>query len=177
LDIDFDNEIPRRGSNSVKHDGSAAYFGTADLLPLWVADMDFASPQAVTRALADRAAHPLYGYTFYPESAYESLIAWLKKRHHWEVQREWIFMAPGVVPSLFASVLAFAKEGEGVIVQPPVYFPFFSAVTTNRRRLIENPLRQTGTQYEIDFEHLEKCAADGARLMLFCSPHNPVGRV
>ncbi len=177
MDIDFDNEIPRRGSNSVKHDGSAAYFGTADLLPLWVADMDFASPQAVTRALADRAAHPLYGYTFYPESAYESLIAWLKKRHHWEVQREWIFMAPGVVPSLFASVLAFAKEGEGVIVQPPVYFPFFSAVTTNRRRLIENPLRQTGTQYEIDFEHLEKCAADGARLMLFCSPHNPVGRV
>jgi cystathionine beta-lyase len=177
LDINFDNEIPRRGSNSVKHDGSAAYFGTADLLPLWVADMDFASPQAVTRALADRAAHPLYGYTFYPESAYESLIAWLKKRHHWEVQREWIFMAPGVVPSLFASVLAFAKEGEGVIVQPPVYFPFFSAVTTNRRRLIENPLRQTGTQYEIDFEHLEKCAADGARLMLFCSPHNPVGRV
>jgi cystathionine beta-lyase len=177
LSIDFDLEIPRSGSNSVKHDGCAAYFGTADVLPLWVADMDFASPEAVTRALAKRVEHPLFGYTLYPESAYEALIAWLKNRHNWEVQREWIFMAPGVVPSLFASVLAFAKESEGVIVQPPVYFPFFSAVTTNHRRLIENPLRIVGEHYEIDFEHLEKCAAEGARLMLFCSPHNPVGRV
>lgn len=177
MTIDFDHEIPRGGSNSVKHDGRAAYFGTTDVQPLWVADMDFASPEAVTSALADRAQHPLYGYTLYPESAYEALIVWLKKKHHWEIQREWIFMAPGVVPSLFASVMAFAKEGEGVIIQPPVYFPFFSAVTINNRRLIENPLRLVGNQYEIDFEHLEKCAADGARLMLFCSPHNPVGRV
>jgi cystathionine beta-lyase len=177
LTIDFDQEIPRNGTHSVKHDGRAAYFGTADVLPLWVADMDFASPEAVMRALQQRATHPVYGYTLYPESAYEALIAWLKKRHGWEVQREWIVMVPGVVPSLFASVMAFAQEGEGVIVQPPVYFPFFSAVTTNRRRLIENPLCLAGGHYEIDFEHLERCAADGARLMLFCSPHNPVGRV
>lgn len=175
--MDFDQAVPRDGTNSVKHDGRAAYFGTTDVLPLWVADMDFPSPEAVTRALQQRAAHPVYGYTLYPESAYEALIAWLKKRHGWEVQREWIIMAPGVVPSLFASVMAFAKEGEGVIVQPPVYFPFFSAATTNRRRLIENPLRLAGDRYEIDFEHLERCAADGAKLMLFCSPHNPVGRV
>jgi cystathionine beta-lyase len=177
LNIDFDQIVQRNGSNSVKHDGCAAYFGTADVLPLWVADMDFASPEAVTTALAKRAAHPLYGYTFYPESAYEILIKWLRKRHNWEVQREWIIMAPGVVPSLFVSVMAFAKEGEGVIVQPPVYFPFFSAVTTNHRRLIENPLRLVGDRYEIDFEHLEQCASAGARLLLFCSPHNPVGRV
>jgi cystathionine beta-lyase len=175
--MDFDQAVPRKGTNSVKHDGRAAYFGTADVLPLWVADMDFASPEAVTRALQERAAHPVYGYTLYPESAYDALIVWLKKRHDWEVQREWIIMAPGVVPSLFASVMAFAKEGEGVIVQPPVYFPFFSAVTTNHRRVIENPLRLAGDRYEIDFKHLEQCAADGARLMLFCSPHNPVGRV
>ena len=152
LTIDFDRDIPRNGTSSVKHDGRAAYFGTADVLPLWVADMDFASPEAVTRALQERAAHPVYGYTLYPESAYEALMDWLKKRHGWEVQREWIVMAPGVVPSLFASVMAFAQEGEGVIVQPPVYFPFFSAVTTNRRRLIENPLRLAGDRYEIDFE-------------------------
>ena len=175
--MDFDLAVPRDGTNSVKHDGRAAYFGTADVLPLWVADMDFPSPKAVTHALQQRAAHPIYGYTLYPESAYEALIAWLKKRHGWEVQRDWVIMAPGVVPSLFASVMAFAKEGEGVIVQPPVYFPFFSAVTTNRRRLIENPLRLAGDRYEIDFKHLEQCAADGARFMLFCSPHNPVGRV
>ena len=177
LTIDFDQEIPRNGTNSVKHDGRATYFGTADVLPLWVADMDFASPEAVTRALQERAAHPVYGYTQYPERAYDALITWLKKRHGWEVQREWIVMAPGVVPSLFASVMAFAQEGEGVIVQPPVYFPFFSAVTTNHRRLIVNPLRLAGDRYRIDFDDLEQCAAAGARLVLFCSPHNPVGRV
>jgi cystathionine beta-lyase len=177
LSADFDREIQRSGTCSVKHDGCAAYFGTPDVLPLWVADMDFAAPEAVTRALAQRAAHPVYGYTFYPDSLYEALIAWLKKRHGWEIQREWIVMAPGVVPSLFAAVMAFAQPGEGVIVQPPVYFPFFSAVTTNQRRLIENPLRQENGRYGIDFEHLERCAADGARLLLLCSPHNPVGRV
>ena len=177
LSIDFDHGIPRNGTASVKHDGRAAYFGTPEVLPLWVADMDFAAPESVTRALAERAAHPIYGYTFYPDSLYDALIAWLKQRHGWEVQRDWIMMVPGVVPSLFAAVMAFAKEGEGVIVQPPVYFPFFSAVTTNRRRLIQNPLQLEQGRYVIDFEHLERCAADGARLLLLCSPHNPVGRV
>ncbi len=177
LSIDFDHGIPRNGTASVKHDGRVAYFGTPDVLPLWVADMDFAAPESVTRALVERAAHPIYGYTFYPDSLYDALIAWLKQRHGWEVQREWVMMAPGVVPSLFAAVMAFAQEGEGVIVQPPVYFPFFSAVTTNQRRLIQNPLQLEQGRYVIDFEHLERCAADGARLLLLCSPHNPVGRV
>jgi len=177
LSIDFDRQIPRNGTSSVKHDGRAAYFGTEDVLPLWVADMDFAAPEAVQCALAARAAHPVYGYTLYPDSMYDALILWLKKRHDWEVQREWIIMAPGVVPSLFASVMAFAEPGVGVIVQPPVYFPFFSAVTTNQRRLILNPLRLEAGRYRIDFDHLEQCAADGARLLLLCSPHNPVGRV
>ena len=177
LSIDFDQQIPRNGTSSVKHDGRAAYFGTEEVLPLWVADMDFAAPDAVQRALAERAAHPIYGYTLYPDGMCDALIAWLKKRHGWEVQREWIIMAPGVVPSLFAAVMAFAESGEGVIVQPPVYFPFFSAVTTNQRRLILNPLRLEAGRYRIDFAHLEQCAADGARLLLLCSPHNPVGRV
>ncbi len=183
----FDREIPRDGTASVKHDGRAAYFGTADVLPLWVADMDFAAPEAVTRALAERAAHPVYGYTFYPDSLYDALMDWLKNRHGWTVQRDWIVMAPGVVPSLFATVLASTLPGEGVIVQPPVYFPFFSAVTTNGRRLVENPLclengylenwHLESGRYTMDFDHLEQCAADGARLLLLCSPHNPVGRV
>jgi cysteine-S-conjugate beta-lyase len=177
LSSGFDREIPRSGTASVKHDGRAAYFGTPDVLPLWVADMDFAAPEAVTRALTERAAHPVYGYTFYPDSLYDALISWLKQRHGWEVQRDWIVMAPGVVPSLFATVMAFTQQGEGVIVQPPVYFPFFTAVTTNRRRLIENPLRLENGHYSIAFDHLEQCAADGARLLLLCSPHNPVGRV
>ena len=173
----FDQEIPRDGTASVKHDGRAAYFGTADVLPLWVADMDFAAPEAVTRALAERAAHPVYGYSFYPDSLYDALMDWLKSHHGWTVQRDWIVMAPGVVPSLFATVMACTQQGEGVIVQPPVYFPFFSAVTTNGRRLVENPLRLENGRYTMDFDHLEQCAAGGARLLLLCSPHNPVGRV
>jgi cystathionine beta-lyase len=177
LSFDFDKVIVRDGTASVKQDGRSSYFGTTDVLPLWVADMDFAAPEPVSLALAKRAGHPIYGYTFYPDSMYDALIKWLDKHHGWTVQRDWIVMAPGVVTSLFASVMAFAKDGEGVIVQPPVYPPFFSAVTTNQRRLIENPLLLKDGIYHIDFDHLERCAADGARLLLFCSPHNPVGRV
>lgn len=177
MSIDFDRAISRDGTCSVKHDGRSAYFGTPNVLPLWVADMDFAAPEAVTRALAERAAHPVYGYSFYPDSLYEALTGWLKKRHGWEVQREWIVMAPGVVPSLYATVMACTEPGDSVIVQPPVYFPFFSAVTTNGRRLVQNPLRLEQGRYRLDFEHLEQCAAEGARLLLLCSPHNPVGRV
>lgn len=175
--FNFDKIISRVGTASVKQDGCTEYFGTADVLPLWVADMDFAAPEAVTKALIQRAEHPVYGYTNYPESMYDALIAWLQKRHGWTVERDWIVMAPGVVTSLFASVVAFTEQGEGVIVQPPVYAPFFSAVTTNQRRLIENPLILVGGVYRIDFECLERCAADGATMLLFCSPHNPVGRV
>lgn len=177
MSVNFDKIIARGDTASVKYDGRAAYFGTDDVLPLWVADMDFAAPEAVTKALIQRAENPVYGYTFYPESLYEALSAWLHKRHSWAVPREWIMMAPGVVTSLFATVSAFAEVGEGVIVQPPVYFPFFSAVTTNQRRLIECPLVLESGRYHIDFEHLERCAADGAKLLLLCSPHNPVGRV
>lgn len=177
LSFDFDKVIIREGLASVKFDGRAECFGSTDVLPLWVADMDFAAPEAVTKALAKRAEHPIYGYTFYPESMVDSLIAWLQKRHGWAVQRDWIIMAPGVVTSLFASVMAFAEQGEAVIVQPPVYAPFFSSITTNQRRLIKNPLLLKDGVYHIDFEHLERCAAEGAKMLLFCSPHNPVGRV
>jgi cystathionine beta-lyase len=177
LSFDFDKIIALDGTASVKQDGRVGYFGTSDVLPLWVADMDFAAPEAITKALIQRAEHPVYGYTFYPDSMYDALIAWLQKRHGWTVERDWIVMAPGVVTSLFASVMTFAEQGEGVIVQPPVYAPFFSAVTTNQRHLIENPLILVEGVYHIDFEHLERCAADGAKMLLFCSPHNPVGRV
>ena len=177
LSVDFDKIITRDDTASVKQDGRAGYFGTADVLPLWVADMDFATPDAITKALVKRAEHPIVGYTFYPESLYDALIAWLKKRHGWAVERDWIVMAPGVVTSLFASVMAFTEPGQGVIIQPPIYPPFFSAVTTNQRVLIENPLVLKDGVYYIDFEQLERCAAGGAKMLLFCSPHNPVGRV
>ncbi|OYY74132.1 MAG: aminotransferase [Gammaproteobacteria bacterium 28-57-27] len=175
--IDFGQSIDRQGTDSVKWDGRAAIFGTDDVVPLWVADMDFASPPAVRAALVERAAHPVYGYTQVPERLYDSLIGWQKQRHGWEVERDWAAVTPGVVPVLYAAVRALTRAGEGVIVQPPVYTPFFSAVTENDRRLMLNPLREQDGHYSMDFDNLEQCARDGGKLLLLCSPHNPVGRV
>jgi cysteine-S-conjugate beta-lyase len=177
MEFDFDKPVKREGTGAVKFDGRQQYFGTTDVTPLWVADMDFAVPECVMRALQERLTHPVFGYTLYPESLYHAIGEWMLRRHHWKVEREWIVMAPGVVPSLFAAVQAFTQESEGVIVQPPVYFPFFSAVTTNNRTLILNPLHCSNGNYTIDFAHLETCAKQGARLLLLCTPHNPVGRV
>lgn len=176
MEFDFDIPVPREGTHSVKFDGRQQYFGTAEVTPMWVADMDFAVPPCVTRALLARAAHPVFGYTLYPESLYQSVIGWFQRRHHWSIERDWIVMAPGVVPSLHACCLAFAEAGEGVIVQPPVYFPFFSAVTDTKRQLILNPLQSINGRYEINLTQLESQARD-ARILMLCTPHNPVGRV
>lgn len=180
----FDRIISRDGTSSVKYDARASMFGNAEVLPLWVADMDFASPPAVTAALSARAEHPIYGYSVFPESLYGALIDWLKTRHGWQVEREWILLCPGVVPSLYASINALTAVNDAIIVQPPVYMPFFTAVTDTGRQLLENPLQLetsgessvASNPYTIDFEHLETCAAK-ARMLILCSPHNPVGRV
>ena len=174
--FDFDHEINREGTSSVKYDGRQGMFGKDDVIPVWVADMDFAAPPAVTCALIERATHPIYGYTLFPDSLYDALIDWMHRRHSWAVQRDWIVLCPGVVSSLNATVMALTQPGESVIIQPPVYFPFFSAVTQTGRKLIQNPLRLEDGRYTIDFDHLEQCAQD-AHLLLLCSPHNPVGRV
>lgn len=176
MEFDFDIPVPREGTHSVKFDGRQQYFGTAEVTPMWVADMDFAVPPCVTRALLARAGHPVFGYTLYPESLYQSVIGWFQRRHHWSIERDWIVMAPGVVPSLHACCLAFAEAGEGVIVQPPVYFPFFSAVTETKRQLVLNPLQSINGRYEINLKQLENQARD-ARILMLCTPHNPVGRV
>ena len=173
--FDFDQIINRTG-NSLKYDARQKLFGRSDITPMWVADMDFAVPPAITEALAERAKHPIYGYTDATEGVYQSLVDWLRRHHGWRIQKEWIVLCPGVVPSIHASILAFTNPGEGVIVQPPVYFPFFSAVTNTGRTLIENPLKLTNQEYSINFDHLEQCAKQ-ASMLLLCSPHNPVGRV
>ncbi|MCE7913417.1 MAG: putative C-S lyase [Nitrosomonas sp. PRO4] len=174
--FDFDQEINRDRSHSVKYDGRQAMFGKSDVIPAWVADMDFAAPPAVTRALIERAHHPIYGYTQFPDSLYEALIGWMQHRHGWTVQRDWIVMCPGVVPSIHAAVLALTQPGESIVIQPPVYFPFFSAASQTGRQLLQNPLRLDNDRYTIDFEHLEQCARQ-AKFLLLCSPHNPAGRV
>lgn len=176
----FDQPIARENTCSVKFDARGAVFGREDVIPVWVADMDFAAPEAVTRALLERAAHPVYGYTLFPDSLFMSIMDWFRERHGWHIEREWILMAPGVVPSLHAACMAYAAPGEGVIVQPPVYPPFFSSIQLSGRSVIENPLvcDDAGAEYRMDLEHLEVCAArPDAKLLMLCSPHNPVGRV
>ena len=177
----FDQVIKRQGTLSLKYDGLQATFGRTDVQPLWVADMDFAAPDAVVTALKDRAEHPVYGYSLAPESLYQALIDWMRFKHHWEIQREWIMLTPGVVPSLNLVVTALTRQDDGVIVQPPVYFPFLSVANNTGRRLIENPLVFSqdslgNPTYEIDFTHFE-AQAKQAKILLLCSPHNPVGRV
>ena len=177
----FDQIINRQGTQSLKYDGVQQTFGRADVQPMWVADMDFAAPDIVVQALKARAEHPIYGYSMAPESLYDALIDWLRIKHGWEVKREWIVLTPGVVPSLSLVVSALTNQDDGVIVQPPVYFPFLSVANNTGRRLIENPLVLTldnlgNSTYEIDFAHFEACAKQ-AKILLLCSPHNPVGRV
>lgn len=174
--FDFDQIISREGTSSLKYEARKSLFGREEIIPMWVADMDFAAPPAVTLALTNRAKSPIYGYTEFPNSLYDALIQWFKHRHGWAIKREWIVMCPGVVPTLHAAAMALTKPQDSIIVQPPVYFPFFSAVTKTGRTLIENPLRLQNNRYLIDFDHLEQCAKN-ARLLLLCSPHNPVGRV
>lgn len=174
---DFDQIIPRNGSASVKYDARGKVFGREDVIPLWVADMDFAVPGAVQRALAARAAHPVFGYTVQSEALYESLMAWLDNRHHWQVERKAIVLCPGVVPSLHAAIIACSPAGAAVIVQPPVYAPFLTAPETSGRKLLLNPLKLENGQYGFDLDDLDRCGQAGGKLLLLCSPHNPVGRV
>ena len=122
----FDQVFSREGTCAVKFDARRAVFGREDVIPLWVADTDFAAPQAVTDALVARARHPAYGYTLFPDSLYESMIHWFREHHDWTIQREWVRMAPGVVPTLHAAAMAFAEAGEGVIIQPPAVFQQYS---------------------------------------------------
>ncbi len=173
---DFTHLPPRQGTLALKLEARQAMFGRADVLPLWVADMDFAAPDCVRQALIARAEHPIYGYTVRDPDMLPALCDWIGRRHGWQPAPAHACIAPGVVPSLYAAVAAFSAPGEGVIVQTPIYPPFLQAVQTQGRRLLDNPLRCQDGAYSLDLEHFEQCARQ-ARLFLLCSPHNPVGRV
>jgi cystathionine beta-lyase len=176
-EFDFDTPINREKVGSLKFDARKAYFGTQDVMPMWVADMDFAAPQAVIDALTERAKHPIYGYHMYPASMYQAMQDWFVKRFDWSIKRSSIIMCPGVVPTLTAIIEALTQPGDKVLIQPPVYHPFFSVVETTKRTLVLNPLSLENGRYKMDLAHLEGCMQEGAKLLILCSPHNPVGRV
>lgn len=175
--FDFDRPIDRTGTHSVKYDGRLATFGDADVMPLWVADMDFATAPCVTDAVAARAEHPLYGYTIAPDSLYQSIIDWHEREYGWRIRREWIVLSPGTLPGLSATLEALTEPGDAVVIQPPVYPPFSTIPNASGRRVVTNPLVERDGYYRMDLDHLERCAANGARMLILCSPHNPVGRV
>jgi len=175
--------IGRRGTLSVKWDAAGRIFGTPGVLPLWVADMDFASPPAVIEALRARLDHGVMGYSFAPESFVGAFVRWLETRHGWTVSPEWVVFSPKVMFSVSSAVSAFTEPGDRIVVQPPVYPPLISSVERNGREVLYNTLRREEGRYRMDLDRLaaglDRAADEGrpARLLILCSPHNPVGRV
>ncbi len=172
----FDEAVSREGTNCVKYDLRKETFGSDELIPMWVADMDFKTPDFIISALRKRLEHEILGYSFRPSEYYASISSWLLKRHNWEVPHEWISFCPGIVPALNLCTLAFTRPGESIIVQPPVYFPFFSAVENHGRNLIYNQLKEAGDRWEMDFESLVKSLTPATKMIIISNPHNPVGR-
>lgn len=172
----FDEPVAREGSDCIKYDRREEIFGVKDVIPMWVADMDFNTPDFVIESLRKRLEHQIYGYSFRPEVYYLSIIEWIKARHNWTVAKEWISFCPGIVPALNFCTLAFTQPGDSIIVQPPVYFPFFSAAESHGRNLINNKLTESDGRYYMDYNSLI-AGIDGKTKMIFISnPHNPVGR-
>ena len=152
-------------------------YAESDVLPMWVADMDFESPREVVDAIVERAAHGTFGYTRTPDSYYQAIVDWMKERHGWEIKRDWIVTTPGVLPALAFAVEAFTQPGDKVIIQSPVYHPFKFVIGNNKREPVENVMKLADGGYEMDYENLESVIDEKTKMLVLCSPHNPVGRV
>jgi len=177
MKYNFDEIVKREGTNCIKWDGRDWYFKTNDVLPLWVADMDFRVPYFIVNAIKKRVDHEVYGYTFKSDSYFDAVIGWMKRRHNWQIKKEWISFSPGVVAGLTFAIETFSKPGDGVIVQPPVYFPFFDCVKGTKRKLVENPLKIENGRYTFDFEDLKSKIKKDTKVLLLCNPQNPGGMV
>lgn len=174
----FDREIDRKKTNSLKYDFAVERGRVVDVLPLWVADMDFQAPKPVLDALQNAVSHGIFGYSEVKGEYFDVLYRWFDSRFDWQPKSEWLVKTPGVVFALAMAVRALTKEGDSVLIQPPVYYPFFEGIRDNNRKIVESPLLLADGHYEIDFDDLEeKIASQNVKLFLLCSPHNPVGRV
>ncbi len=174
MKYDFDTPILRRGTDSYKWDSAAG----ENVLPMWVADMDFRTAPAIIEALRRRVEHGIFGYTRVPESYYTAVTDWFARRHGWAIKRDWIIYTSGVVPAISAVIKALTRAGDKVLVQTPVYNCFFSSIRNNGCEILSSPLRFADNTYTIDYDDLERKAADPkAKVMLLCNPHNPAGRV
>jgi cysteine-S-conjugate beta-lyase len=173
----FDEPARREGSDCIKFDRRMETFGVKDVIPMWVADMDFNTPDFIVESLRDRLKHEIFGYSFRPDEYFQSMTDWIKTRHNWMVEKEWISFSPGIVPALNFCTLAFTQPGDNIIVQPPVYFPFFSAAESHGRNLIYNRLTESDGNWYMDFTSLASCIDSKTKMIILSNPHNPVGRV
>jgi len=178
LVYDFETIIDRTTKNSAKWTLMKRLTGLDDLIPLWVADMDFTAPPEVVEALKERATHPIYGYTVPTEGYYNGLINWMAKHHGWSgVEKDWILYTPGVVAGFSIAIQAYSQPGDKVVIQPPVYYPFKNQILSTGRQVVENPLKIVDGYYEMDFEDLAEKIDERTKMIILCSPHNPVSRV
>ena len=177
MKYDFSTEISRLGTSTIKYDKREQIFGNANVLPMWVADMDIATPPFIVERLQKRLQHPILGYTLQDDEYNNSIAWWLQKRFAWQIETDWLSYCPGIVAGLNHAVQAYTNPGDKVLIQSPVYHPFFHAVKQNGRELLTNPLVLSNGKYHIDFKDFEAKLSQGVKLFILCSPHNPVGRV
>lgn len=178
MKFDFDTVIDRKGTNSLKYDFAKERGKPEDVLPLWVADMDFQTAPAILERLGQMVSHGIFGYTDGKEEYFQAVKSWYHQKFEWEIGKDWLVKTPGVVFALAMAVRAFTDEGDSVLIQQPVYYPFSSVIRENNRKLVNSPLKLVDGHYEIDFEDFEaKIIKNQVKLFILCSPHNPVGRV
>ncbi|MBE4907466.1 pyridoxal phosphate-dependent aminotransferase [Bacillus luteolus] len=175
--MNFDNEISRKGTNSVKWDINERVFGTKDVLPMWVADMDFQAPEIVVKELAQKVNHGIFGYSIPMVETSEAITGWLKRRHQWVVNSSSITYSPGVVFAISMVIQEYTSPGDKILIQSPIYTPFFEMIEKNNRTVLNSPLILKNNRYYIDFDDLEKNLDPSVKLFLLCNPHNPGGRV
>jgi cysteine-S-conjugate beta-lyase len=176
MDWNFDDSPAREGTNCIKYDLRKETFGNPEIIPLWVADMDFTTPGFIIDSLRKRLDHEILGYSYRPPLYFSSIAEWQARHHNWQIDKGWITFCPGVVPALNLCTLAFTQPGDCIVVQPPVYFPFFSAVEAHGRKLVCNNLSENNGEWEMDFEDFIKIAQNKPRMIMISNPHNPVGR-
>lgn len=178
MKYDFDKVTDRRGTGALKYDVLEERYGKGDLLPLWVADMDFETPPFIVEALRQRLAHPIFGYTVEPPEYWPSVIKWIKESHGWDVKREWLTYIPGIVKGIGLAINCFTAPGDKIIIQPPVYHPFRMVPEGNDREVVYNPLKEREDgYYEMDFDGLERVIDDKCKMLILSNPHNPAGIV
>jgi cysteine-S-conjugate beta-lyase len=176
MEWNFDEPIEREGTDCIKYDLRLETFGKKDIIPMWVADMDFKTPEFIIDKLKGRLQHEIMGYSFRPQEYYNSISRWVEKRHSWRIANEWICFCPGIVPALNLCTLSFTRPGDSIIVQPPVYTPFFSAVEIHGRNLIYNQLIEKDRKWSMDLDSLAASVTESTKMIIISNPHNPVGR-